>query len=808
MINRVGMVSDNLPAQPTPFIGREQEIASLQALLADPACRLLTLVGPGGIGKTRLALETAAAQLEHFRDGIYFIPLQSLSSPDFIVSAIAEVVGFQFYLADNPEQQLMDYLRPKIILLVLDNFEHLLDGVEFLPLLLTHAPQVKLLTTSRETLNLQEEWLYPVKGMGFPDNEAVQDIQAYSAVRLFTQTAHRMRPDFSLDDEREAVIHICKLVEGMPLALEMTAAWLKRLPCQEIAEEIMRGLDILETPARNVPPRHRSMRAVFEHSWNLLTASERDAFKKLSVFRGGFPKEAAQSVAGASRGLLAALVDKSLLRVETDGRYTIHELLRQYAEEQLNVSPQAGEAAHNMHASYYVEFLSQKWEPLRTHRQRVALDEIGLEIDNVHTAWQWIVSHRKVDQINKAASSLWYFHDLLDRNLEAVELFGQAIEALRSISTDNEATVVLGRLLGQQAWFYGSLGFMAKGKAVIEESLAILRRLGSQQDILIPLNSLCLTLYHFISDDFTEIQQAAQEGLRIASGAGDLWSEGRFLNWLAYSLVMQQQYVEARRIGEESLEIAEETGDLWLRACVRSVSLGDAAYGLGDFAEAKRLYQQALALFEEVGMPWGLGKSNRDLGNVALSAHSYAEAENDYKQSLRFYRQSGQLFETMNTLIGITDLLAAQGDREQAVALLTLVLQYPENSTATTDKAERRLTELQAELSADVYAAARERGKALDLDEVIKTLLADLKPSIEAASPTLASPQTLVDPLTQREVEVLRLISAGLSNREIADQLFLTLGTVKWYVNQIFSKLSVSSRTQATTRAKELNLLP
>ena len=282
----------HLPVQLTPFVGRTRELAEIIDLLANPDCRLLTLVGSGGMGKTRLAVEVGAHLLSRSGfDGVYFVALQPISSSQGILSTVAEAIGVTFYPGAEPQQQLVEYLHKKRALLIFDNFEHLLDGAEFVSDLLATASEVKVVATSRETLNLQEEWVYQVKGMHYPTYgacETGEDMEHYSAARLFIQCAQRARPDFSPPNEERAIMRLCRLVEGMPLAIEITAAWLKRLPLQEIVNQLEEGLDILETSARNVPARHRSIRAVFDHSWNLLTDEERSVFKKLSVFRADF----------------------------------------------------------------------------------------------------------------------------------------------------------------------------------------------------------------------------------------------------------------------------------------------------------------------------------------------------------------------------------------------------------------------------------------------------------------------------------------------------------------------------------------
>jgi predicted ATPase len=361
-----------LPAQTTPFVGREAVLAEIAERLQDPGCRLLTLIGPGGSGKTRLALEAAAARLEEYEHGAFFVPLAPLQSAESIVPTVTEALGIRFYDAGPPRRQLLDYLRQKRMLIIMDNFEHLLPpagewdegGAGLMTDILKTAPDVRILTTSRAGLNVQGEHLFPVAGMDLPPLPSPEDGKGgqpqtvggregeYSAVKLFLTSARRVQPGFELTPANQAdVVRICRLVEGMPLGILLAAAWAPMLTPAEIVAQIRSGLDFLETDLRGVPERQRSMRATFDHSWRLLTQREREVFQALSVFRGGFTQEAAQEVTGASLRTLLGLVNKSFLERTPTGRYQVHELLRQYAQEKLDQEPTASQAVHDRHCA-------------------------------------------------------------------------------------------------------------------------------------------------------------------------------------------------------------------------------------------------------------------------------------------------------------------------------------------------------------------------------------------------------------------------------------------------------------------------
>ncbi len=406
----------NLPPQPTAFVGREAELAEISQYLHSAEAQLLTLVGPGGIGKTRLALQAAARCIDpetgfdlSFTDGVFFVPLAAGPDQDApnatLLEAMADALRYDLQGPVHPQAQLLTRLRDKRMLLILDNFEHVVAEARTLGDILRLAPGIKLLVTSRARLNLAEEWLLEVKGLAYPATAEALTVEAalrFSAVALFAQQARRVSAGFRLRlQDVPAVARLCQLVEGVPLGIELAASWLRVLTCGEVVAEIEHGLDFLTTGLQNVPERHRSLRAVFDHSWALLSTAEQEVFQKLAVFRGGFQREAATEVVGVSLPVLAELVDKSLLRRTAGGRYEVHDMLRQYAAERLQANAALNEAVHDRHCRYYARVLAAHSEQLKGDELGAALATLDAERDNVRAAWDWAVSHRRVEELNQ-----------------------------------------------------------------------------------------------------------------------------------------------------------------------------------------------------------------------------------------------------------------------------------------------------------------------------------------------------------------------------------------------------------------------
>lgn len=692
----------HLPPQPTPFVGREDEMARITHCFDDPACRLLTLVGPGGTGKTRLALQVARARQEAFLDGVYFVPLAAIAAPALLVPAVAEALRFTFFGRQDPRAQLLAYLREKELLLVLDNFEHLLAGVGLLPEILEQAPQVKLLVTSRQRLDLRWEWLFDVGGLPYPQDEDAGRLPEFSAVQLFAQTASRVRPDFSLGEEGPNVARICRLVEGLPLALELAAAGVRARPCEEIAAEIEDNLDLLATSMRDVPERHRSVRAAFEGSWQRLAAEEQRVLRQLSVFCRGFGREAARQVAGASRTILEALVARSLLRDAGQpdvARYQMHELLRQFAAEKLAGRFQEQAEARARHGDYYATFVQRRQEALRGAGQRRALADIGGEIENVRAAWRWAVAERRPGPIARALEGAYRFYSLRGWLQEGHEALAGAASALAA----DEG--LLGRILARQAWFGFRLGDYDAARNLAEQSLSLLRPLDEPEEEALARLALgvvadelgeydearahleaSLALYERAGDRggmartfdhlgdlarmvgaYEEAEQHYTRCLDLCRQTGDQAGLANAYNSLGSAAGTRGDYGRARSYFEQSLDICRELDDRFGIAGA-SHNLGSVAHVLGDYQAAKELRRETLAICREIGFRWGEADSLRHLADACLRLEQYDEARRLYQESLVLKREIGHRRGVALALNSLGDLAQRQGDHDQACA--------------------------------------------------------------------------------------------------------------------------------------------
>ncbi|RIK35383.1 MAG: hypothetical protein DCC55_30465 [Chloroflexi bacterium] len=792
-------VRHNLPPQPTPFIGRQNDLAQISGRLADPACRLLTIVGPGGMGKTRLAIQAAQAILDFrfgildaaatpsdtpksgapagpqtpkFEGGVYFVALAGVASADHLVSTIAAALDFTFYGSADPKTQLLDHLRSRSMLLVLDNFEHLLDGAELVSEILGASPASKVLATSREPLNLREEWLHPLAGMSFPLEETSTDpLESYSAVQFFVQCARQMQPGFDLAADATEVVRICRLVEGMPLGIELATTWLKLFPCAQIAREVEQSLDFLATSLRNIPARHRNIRAVFEHSWQLLSEAEQNVLQRLALFHGGFDHTAAQHVAGATFPFLVALAEKSLIQVAPGERYQIHELLRQFAEEKLAEQPQAQVQVQDRHSTYFLTFLNRQEARLKGSEQAAALLAIEADIENIRRAWQWAVTHQKIEEIDRALESLYVFYLIKCWFKEGMMAFEQAATALAMDEPAGKQGVLWGKLLARQASLWSWLGShvgASSSRASIEllnhQSLTILNQLGAREETGLALSGIGGQLSRV--GRFDQVLQMFEQSLAVFTEQSDHWGMSRALHDLGFTCYAAGRYEAAFDYFQRGITICHESGNLKTlgdllnmvgevhkvlgaydagrQATQKALAartmigekrgiawslqlLGELAWLTGDNETAEQRLLESLALFREIEVTTAAAAANI-LGEVAAGRGDYAQAKAYFHMSITPYLQSDALHSNWLPFVGLAGLAALLIKESQpapAAELLYHVLYHPAAMHETKERAQRLLADLATTLPPQVMAAAQVRAETQDLSATVAALLAE-----------------------------------------------------------------------------------
>lgn len=844
--------AQNLPRRLTPLVGREIELAQIKTQLLEPNCHLLTLLGAGGMGKTRLAIEVVTGLQGEFAAGVCFVNLQPLSDPAQLPTALADALDLPLSGADPVESQLLRYLADKEMLLLLDNFEHLLAGADFLSDLLIQAPGVKALVTSREVLNLQEEWLFPLPGLACPPARFdPASLEQYAAVTLFVERMRRLRPHFVLTEEAAAVGRICRLVEGMPLALELAASWSKSLTCAEIATEIERGIAFLSTNLRDTPARHRSMTAVFTHSWALLSSTEQNVFRRLAVFRSSFTAAAADKIAGASRVMLLSLVDKSLLRWESAGRYRLHELLRQYAAEKLVEIPQAAHEVHAGHCAYYTDFLLQWQADVVSAQQGVVVAAIEAEIDNLRAAWNWALQRKLPVAIIGMIQVLPLYYQLRGRYREGVEAYEGVIKTFATDRTTSEeknapllALVFLGwlrirlgefdaaadalhrcqRLYSELALSplpgYGTdpetpLALIAAMRGNLDEALTLGER--SHQRNVQNQHQLNLQLSHYVLCSIkqkqglsAEARSHANAALAIAEASGDQWFMANCLIELGQVEESLGNDLMAQHHFQRSYTLREQLADRGGMAIALN-HLGPIAVRQQDFARARDLYEQSRAICVETNDRGGLAAALTGLGVTAAALGDLAVAHRYFHEALTLAVQIQLVSLIFPLFFQIGNLWLRTNQKARGLDLLALVRDHPASPPPLRHQATQQLTLEQVSIPTQhPNESVESLATALLMDLAhLPSDFADspLAPSVNSSqSPSLPA-QNLVEPLTRRELEVLQLLAAGYSNQQIADHFIVAIGTVKSHTAQIYGKLGVNSRTHAIATARKLGLL-
>jgi predicted ATPase/DNA-binding SARP family transcriptional activator len=650
-------LTHDLPTQTTAFLGRRQELAEIRQLLLDEAdCRLVTLFGPGGTGKTRLALAAATNASGGFPDGAYFVSLASVGEAASIVPSIAEALDFRFYGQADPKDQLLDYLSQKQLLLVLDNLEHLLDGTDAISEMLKRAPRIVVLATSRERLALQEEWVYEVQGLSFPAEDDLTTVSTsaeaadvHTAVQLFLHRAGQAEAGFTpSSDEMVDIGRICRLVEGMPLAVELAAPWVRTLSCHEIAAEIERNLDFLSTSLRNVPERHRSLRAVFEPTWGRLTQAERHALMNLSVFRGGWTRDAAEAVAGATLPLLSMLVDKALVRRTKLGRYEVHELIRQFADTHLQSAPEELERNRQRHQAYFLALLATRTSAVKGTEQRATLAEIRADMDNVRLAWRGAVANRDARAIDRAAECLFVFYLYTSGHFEGQGAFELAVAAFMegpgtrspegrpgSPGDEGPLETLLGFLLAAQGYFLSRTREPHAGLALLGRALALLRRAKLRDRRREGFALLWLAWASNYQGRFGEALERVSESLPLFAEAADHW--GQAWSLLAWgNCISNSNPAAAEEVLQRGVTACEKSGDQTVLGYVTH-NLAAVVATQGRYEEAKRYVAEAITMFRELDNKLGLGYAYSRRGSLATAEGRYKQAVLDLQQALTLF---------------------------------------------------------------------------------------------------------------------------------------------------------------------------
>jgi len=719
---------NNLPVQLTPFVGREAELASLKALLANSRNRLVTIVAPGGMGKTRLALEAAEQIHDAYPHGVYFVALDRISAAEQVATAVtvavAEVLPISLASQEDPKSRVLDYLRDKQVLLVMDNFEHVLDGALLVPEILGAAPRVQVLATSRVKLNLIGETAVVLQGLSIDE----PTLEKNSAVQLFAQSAQRTQPQFELAaDVLPAVARICWLVEGMPLAIVLAAAWMDTLSVDEIAAEIEKSIDILETEKRDVAPRQRSVRAVIESSWSQVDAAAQDLLKRLSVFRGGLTRAAAQEAAGATLRSLSQLVDRALLRREPDtGRYHIHELLRQYAEEQLAQSAELERQAHQAHAQYFADFVGNSERRLQDQRMKATLAEIAADFDNIRIAWNYWVDRQAAASLGKFVSALWMYFEISGSFTPAIQFLGDAVEKLTS--SEPEAAWVRAELRSRQAWFIALIGQAEQGLRQAQDSVKTLRQYRPAD---VTVNMLdALNINAIFLNDYPVVVQTSQAMLERAERSGDIWERGWALIWLAYALVIRQQAGEALQAGREALAIFEQLHNPFGLSVSAGIILGVISLAVGDVGAARANFLRGVQAAEQINYLRLLQICYDNLGTLALLGRDLDQAHQYFFKSLRISQNCGQTREMLASLRDFASVSMARDDLAGALQLLAVVLNHPASDQNSLnrperlrDESEKLRAQIHDRLEPSAYQAAWESGQRRQLAEVVAQIL-------------------------------------------------------------------------------------
>lgn len=709
-----------LPPLPGLFIGREAEQNALQQLLLEDRHRLVTLVGAGGMGKTRLALEVGHQLTNQLLHGAAFVALTPLQAAQHLSPALAATLEIPLAGAQSPDAAVLTWLADKELLLILDNFEHLLNdaaAINWVKDLLRQAPGVQLLITSRERLRISGERIFELGGLGqgSGNNRILEDSDA---VLLFLARAEQIAGDFTLDPaNRSAVALICKLVDGMPLGIELAAAWVRTLSPVEIAQEITRNLDFLALADRDTPLRHRSIRAVFEHSWALLSSEEQQVLMKLSIFRGGCTRQAASEIAGATLPVLASLIDKSLLYRDAggaQGRYFLHELISQYASEHLQTQPFA-EALFRRFADFFVR-LAEAMEPkLHTDDSLRWRRQVAAEQDNLRALLQATLTERRDPDLGLRLSAA------LGRYWCATDVWKEGGDWLiTALSLSQEQGATRARALTVLGELYHLLGDQPKAEQILTNALQRWRALDDPSNVAWTL--LQLGKAFATHADYATADAYLSESLAIYRQLGNQQRVATLLNQLSAVAIERGDYARAEALLAESLPGVRAANRLRPLASALNF-LGRAILGRGDAERSLPLFREALALCEAEEAASGIAWTLINLGLAYRALGNSSEAAKAYRRCFHVYAKIERLGGMMAALEGLASVLTEPGLAKQTVKLLGAAAKLRQQSSQALtiyelEIQQQTLDRTRSALSEAAWQQAWNEGLVLSLAEV------------------------------------------------------------------------------------------
>jgi predicted ATPase/DNA-binding CsgD family transcriptional regulator len=828
----------NLPVQLIPMIGREKEIGDLDRLFEDPEIRLISLHGLGGIGKTRLAIEYGQTVLTQFSDGVWFIALAPLESPELILSTVTSVLGFSPADSDNLKEEFLVYIKNKKLFLIMDNIEHLLpNGALFIQELLEKAPGIRLLVTSRQPLNALWEYVYPLRGLDYtqvtPGNSA--------AVKLFIHILRQSGADQSELDQN-CVVQICRLVNGLPLALLLAASWGRALGCHDILTEIQRGIEFLQVRQQVFSERHRSIQAVFDYSWQLLSSEQQAALRRMAVFPGSFDRSAAEGVTGANLYMLASLVDQSLVERIGTNRYQIHQLLKQYLQDRML---EAGEEAmvHERHLAFYMELTEQYGEKLIGKDYLVSMSTLGVDIDNIRAALNWCIKSdssagkEKGMRLMVATERFWLIHlkegytyllqllhpdleqntipshqDIFTRGLILAAKFSYSREDLPKTIYFSERALEIAKSINDLRttadvhYYKGSVAFF---RGDYESANTLLRQALEKYQSLAYHRGIMFTRIALGKNDyFNGFYQSAfnylSVGLELARNMEDMPSILLALR----SLGELSLYDET--LGPKPAKIYLEEALGYARLINNSYTIRNVFNSLAEGARLEANHEQALTYYEEAVTVWqperseGFFLMHLNLGFVYLHLGKINESKRIYMDALSVNSETGKPRDELDLcLLGMAGVLAFEGDAGRAAKIMGAIdavkdeiISYP------TDRKDYEwiLHSIKTQLDEKSFAQLFKEGQAISIEEAVKLALIQIPAVKEFVDARLAQ-------LTKREIEILRLVAHGLSDTQAAERLVISARTVNAHLTSIYSKLGVNSRGAATRVAYELGLV-